>query len=135
MRFNLYTDTDYSRGRLSNVKFSEHDGAYTFWLSFDLTKTKLSKRHLFLSNSISSPPENCPWSQFDPNFCQFLHMLQTWANNLVLSNCFIHFTILFGVLRKIFSPKCLNFEIDNGGYLPKKSKKTTKNYQIFCEFG
>ena len=32
--------------------------------------------------------------QFGTNFCQFLHKLQIWANNLVLSNYFIHYTTL-----------------------------------------
>ena len=95
------------------------------WVLTDLTKTKISKKYIFFSNSISSPPENC----LGPNLalifvnfyiCSKLELI-IWFWTVIL------FIILYfqfgGVLGKIFLPKCLNFEIDSGRYLAKKFKK------------
>ena len=92
-------------------------------------KTKISKKYIFFSNSISSPPKNCLRANFTLIFVNFY--ISSKLQLIIWFWTFILFTILYflfgGALRKIFLPKFLNFEIHNGGYLAKRSKKRPNN--------
>ena len=100
------------------------------WLSFDLTKIKVSKKkEFFFWNSISSFPGKCVRANLAPifvNFCtssKFELIIWFWV---IILYIILHF-LFGGALRKIFLQKCFNFEIHIGRYLDKNSKKQPKN--------
>ena len=100
---------------------------HVFWLRFDLRQKYQQKKTS--PNSISSPPENCLGANLALIFVNFYICFKLdliiWFWIITL---FIILYFLFGgVLRKIYLPKFLIFEIHNGGYLAKKSKKRPNN--------
>ena len=77
-----------------------------FWPNWD---TNIKKK--YFSQISSVVPLKTAWGHFGPIFCQFLHMLQTWANNLVLNNYLIQYTILpiWWSLKENISAKMFEF--------------------------